>query len=311
MKKVLLIALAALMSLAMVSCTADSEPSSQEQSSEVEASSSEPSEAESSSSEVSEPELTQNTAILYADKSSGNVEELPEDVEQYNFHYEGELTVGLLADGLTILTGLEFALNDVTIEGTVARVDWAESSTLLSGLGDTVQNDEFFFYDAEGLNWFMLESLYQTIIHNFDVSEVYYTMEGGEALTVNELYPISTFTTDLPYMGSSFYFNHSDNTGDIDAPDERFSITTGTWRFDGAMDTAYFVMDGMGNFTAYYASGSMENAGYLEFVDEFGDGNVRFDMYTYEGTYLNSFMYETNEQFYMTSNEALIYIKSN
>ena len=49
------------------------------------------------------------------------------------------------------------------------------------------------------------------------------------------------------------------------APDESntaiFAAAEGTWRLDGE-----------GGFIAYYASGSVEASGYLEYVDEYGDG---------------------------------------
>ena len=55
------------------------------------------------------------------------------------------------------------------------------------------------------------------------------------------------------------------------APDESntaiFAATEGTWRLDGEEGTASIYMDGEGGFIAYYASGSVEASGYLEYVD--------------------------------------------
>lgn len=38
-------------------------------------------------------------------------------------------------------------------------VDWAKDSTLVAGLDDRAQKEEFFMYDVESLSWFMMDSL--------------------------------------------------------------------------------------------------------------------------------------------------------
>ena len=43
------------------------------------------------------------------------------------------------------------------------------------------------------------------------------------------------------------------------------------------------------DFISYYASGSVEASGYLEYVDEYGDGNGRYDLYDGELGLINSF----------------------
>lgn len=47
--------------------------------------------------------------------------------------------------------------------------------------------------------------------------------------------------------------------------------TKGTWRIDGDKNTAYLVMDGKGNFEAYYASGALEMSGTLKPQEEYDD----------------------------------------
>lgn len=47
--------------------------------------------------------------------------------------------------------------------------------------------------------------------------------------------------------------------------------TKGTWRVDGDTNTAYLVMDGKGNFKAYYASGALEMSGTLSPEEEYED----------------------------------------
>ena len=88
-----------------------------------------------------------------------------------------------------------------------------------------------------------------------------------------------------------------------------FAATEGTWRLDGEEGTASIYMDGEGGFIAYYASGSVEASGYLEYVDEYGDGNGRYDMYDGELGLINSFYFDSDTQFHMGNNDGSIYIR--
>lgn len=97
------------------------------------------------------------------------------------------------------------------------------------------------------------------------------------------------------------------------APDESntaiFAATEGTWRLDGEEGTASIYMDGEGGFIACYASGSVEASGYLEYVDEYEDGNGRYDMYDGELGLINSFYFDSDTQFHMGNNDGSIYIR--
>ena len=97
------------------------------------------------------------------------------------------------------------------------------------------------------------------------------------------------------------------------APDESdtaiFAETEGTWRLDGEKGTASIYMDGEGGFIAYYASGSVEASGYLEYVDEYEDSNGRYDMYDGELGLINSFYFDSDTQFHMGNNDGSIYIR--
>ena len=97
------------------------------------------------------------------------------------------------------------------------------------------------------------------------------------------------------------------------APDESdtaiFAATEGTWRLDGEKGTASIYMDGEGGFIAYYASGSVEASGYLEYVDEYEDGNGRYDLYDGELGYINSFYFDSDTQVHMGNNDSNIYIR--
>ncbi|MCL1999965.1 MAG: hypothetical protein FWG74_00905, partial [Planctomycetes bacterium] len=76
-----------------------------------------------------------------------------------------------LADELSAWTRFDFTLNDVIFGEDSITVDWSKESTLLAGLDDRAQNEEFpvYFHDAASLNWFMLDSLALTLKNNLDI----------------------------------------------------------------------------------------------------------------------------------------------
>ncbi len=121
-----------------------------------------------------------------------------------------EITVEQIAAQLTEWTGYRFTLNSVVIEDTIVTIDWSENSSLIANLTDEEIPDEFFVYDADTMRWFMMDSLYFSILENTDVAEVYYTMSGGETLAFEELQPVKELPFDAPYMGTKFYAQHSD-----------------------------------------------------------------------------------------------------
>ena len=181
----------------------------------------------------SEEESTQ-TDILYAVFSA-------EDVKEYPIEYTGnKKTAEELAGELTGLTGLDFFITaSKTDDGWI--VDWAADSTLIAGLDDREQKEEFHFFDHDSLCWFMMDSLWRTLTENLNAENIYYTMDGGRELFFEELYSVNVFPSDIPYMGSEFYFAHADVRGD-DEQDEQVcqpdaqSAYQGFWEYpDGTI----------------------------------------------------------------------------
>ena len=87
-----------------------------------------------------------------------------------------------------------------------------------------------------------------------------------------------------------------------------FSRTNGLWRLDGVEGTASIFMDGEGEFIAYYASGSVEAQGHMEYVDEYGDGNGRYDLIDESGNVFTSFYFDSDTQFHIGNNGSVVYI---
>ena len=144
-------------------------------------------------------------ATIYADFSGGSETAQEDGLIRSMTMTVTEMTGQTLAECLSQWTGLDFTLNSAVVNGTTAHVDWAPDSTLIAGLDDREQKEDFF--DEESLRWFMLDSLWRTLTENLDVTEVYYTMDGGEKLTLAGLNPVDTFPAEEPYKGSAFYFN--------------------------------------------------------------------------------------------------------
>lgn len=121
--------------------------------------------------------------------------------------YTDDLTCDKLAQGLIDLTWLNF---DVAFtywsgdDGSLnVTIDWAPESTLVQNLGDQPQNEDFFFYDYSSLAAFMMDSLYQTLLANFNVDYVFYTMDGGRPLVLKDLSPDVVIAPDTPFTSAA------------------------------------------------------------------------------------------------------------
>ena len=283
-RKFLPLALSALLILSLAACGSTS-------SSDAPASS-KPAELSQSAAESTQ------TDVLYAVFYTN-------DVKEYPITYTGaQKTAQELAHELSELTGLDFTITaSKTDDGLI--VDWAADSTLVAGLDEREQKQEFFFFDYDSMSWFMMDSLWRTLTENLDAENIYYTMDGGRELVLEKMSSsINEFPSDIPYMGSGFYAAHDDVRGDEDP----YARTKGLWRLDGATDTASIEMDGFGGFTMYYASGSVEAAGYLECTDEYENGDVRYDCYTAEGEWIVSFYFDSDTQIHIVSDAGLVYL---
>ena len=159
---------------------------------------------------------------------------------------------------------------------------------------------QFHFFDKDSLRRFMMDILWRTLTNNLNAKNIYYTMDSGKELAFDELYPVNVLPSDIPYMGSDFYFAYADVRGDEESP---YARTKGLLRLDGATDTAIIEMDGLGGFTMYYADRSVEAVRYLECTDE--NGNSRFDMYSEEGKLIVSFCFDSDKQFHIVNNDSV------
>lgn len=128
------------------------------------------------------------------------------------FEYTGEFSIDVLANGLSQVTGLDFFLS-YSVEPEGIYIDWENSSTLIANLDEREQKEQYYFFDADSLRWFMMDSLWKTLTENFGDVDVYYTMNGGNSLVFNDLSPVNKFPSDIPYMGYEFYTANSNDRG--------------------------------------------------------------------------------------------------
>ena len=127
--------------------------------------------------------------------------------------FSGEdLGVEDIANALTELTGISFALNSVTPGGGMSAllVDFSEGSALVAGPPEE-QKEDFHMFDRDSLVIFMLDSLYYSIVENLpifgdDQHAVYFTL-NGEAISLEDLGELP----DEPYLGSINF----DGRGDV------------------------------------------------------------------------------------------------
>lgn len=208
------------------------------------------------------------------------------DIKEYTYNYSGsDKTPEVYAAALSELTGLDFIIT-ATWYGTDLYVDWNSKSTLIAGLDNREQKQEFFFYDHASLSWFMMDSLWQTLLMNFDINDIYYTMNGGDALTPMDLYPISSIPTDSPYYRSTYYKETTDEAADGGADTARYSEEdySGYWQYDNGIvleirDDRWYLYEEDG--VTVSSSGPVEydeEAAYLMNADgSSGGGKVYFD----------------------------------
>ena len=160
------------------------------------------------------------TSVIIADFSNGAIDSRESSLKEKNVEMNRQPTIGELASVLGQWVGLDFALNEFKIEGEKAYVDWAINSTLVAGLGERKQKEEFFFDDASSLNWFMMDSLARTIKANFPVNKVYYSQGGGNLLTFSQGQEIgfNALPLEQSYEGSAFFIAQSSLSKEKSSP---------------------------------------------------------------------------------------------
>jgi hypothetical protein len=165
------------------------------------------------------------TLTLYADfsngASDGEVKEKEIALPLENEPYSQSLIAFILADKLSEWTGLDFTLNDVFFTNYESvEVDWSKDSTLIAGLDDREQKEDFHFYDAVSLNWFMMDSLATTLKNNIVETRSVYYLSDAQPITFPNPEDMAAaglpeLPIDQPYEGSAFFVAHADGRGDM------------------------------------------------------------------------------------------------
>lgn len=200
------------------------------------------------------------SVTLYMDFTNGGAEQ---SVQQVTYEYTGKLSPEVLIQGLSDTSGLDF-FADVTQTDQAITVDWKANSTLLQGLDERVQKDGYFFYDTQSLDWFMLDSMWQTLSKNYNTTEIYYTMDGGQKLDVPELWPISSFETARAYAGSNHYFSDTEGGDGMNA-EQRDRAEKFCTAYFGGLQGEILYTGNAGPYAQYSFTGADGTVGALEY----------------------------------------------
>jgi len=159
------------------------------------------------------------TRGIVFDFSYGSAEE---ELEWYTMYgYSNDDINDDTAEVMSSWAGLDFIYEMYENDGGLLIIDWKSDSSLVLGyppedqqgrikhMGEEHQ-EKLKFEDVDFMRWFMMDSVWR----NISSDEVYYTMDGGKELKLDGLEPVNIFPSDMPYMGSAFYFAHTGNKGD-------------------------------------------------------------------------------------------------
>lgn len=152
----------------------------------------------------------------YADKTDSLNKQTQAEVD--------EVSAESISKALSEWIGLDFFINGAVIDGDTITVDWSADSTLVKGLDDREQKDEFHTYDVVGTNELMLDSMAETLKANLPVSYVCYSYDGGKELLLYLDTEQVSLGTDVPYLGS-------DNMKGIGSPSDMISYTDPLYGF--------------------------------------------------------------------------------
>ena len=86
-----------------------------------------------------------------------------------------------------------------------------------------------------------------------------------------------------------------------------YSAIAGFWEnADNAGETLRITEDGL----FVYINGDMDSQGYLEYVDEYEDGNGRYDMYNREGVWLGGIYQDSENSIHMGNDDGVVFIRA-
>ncbi|MDE5937412.1 MAG: hypothetical protein K2G83_08420, partial [Ruminococcus sp.] len=169
-----------------------------------------------------------------------------------------------------------------------------KSSTVLTSSETTVSGTEI---TKTGIN-----SSIENTIRKTDVSktETVITVQSeiSETVTVS----VKTSGTDENTVPTY--------TDSVSVPD--FSRTKGLWEITGSENANHLIiMDGQGGFFIYFKAGTKHD-GYIEIIDEYGDGSqLLYNMYYMNGIWDGGFYFDSDTQIHFNDSENSKYIKTN
>ncbi len=205
------------------------------------------------------------TTTLYAVLNAGDADGNGAIINEYPLSYEGDLTVEVLAKGLSDLTGYNF--NAKSLAGSeIFTVDWAMDSSIFTDLSADQPKDEFMLDSPNDIRWFMLDSLWLSVSKNLNQSQISFTMNGGLPFDAG-LYPLTSFVPNQPYLGSHIYRQSASaaNTGINQTDSGQIAAMVGNW-YD--QEGNYYQIDEYGNAFYYNAAGELLSTKTIDYIGD-------------------------------------------
>jgi len=116
---------------------------------------------------------------------------------------DSDMSAEAIVEIMTLLTGINF---DVRVSYDDGRyfAEWGANSDIFAEFNAVNIRDEFSFADVAALRWFMLDSMWRTLLVNFG-SEIYFVTNRAH----DDIVVPSPFSHSEPFRGSPFYTGFS------------------------------------------------------------------------------------------------------
>lgn len=117
---------------------------------------------------------------------------------------------------------------------------------------------------------------------------------------------VFTLCAAVAVPGSSFQvLAEGENQASESVPD--YETLSGVWKSEDTEETLTLTVDGL---FVYHTEEAGDIQGYLEYVDEYNDGNGRYDMYNRVGVWLAGFYLDSADSLHMGNGEEAVFTRA-
>ncbi len=181
-------------------------------------------------------------------------------------------------------TGLHFIFTATRFNDSI-KITWDKTASLFSSKYNDVSLKEFYFSNHSDMQWFMLNSLYQSLLANLTpqgIHFVYYCKELEKDLVLKELSPPTTFTINEPYLGSPYYAMNSKVKVKSDYS-KILKRLHGVWLLHGMDTGSHLFIHNNTSFELKKSNGMPITGGYLSYEKK--EGKVYYYGFNFENAF--------------------------